>query len=80
MVFQRIGHGTVEDFFGARCVVHGARHHQDKLVGLQRRLILQYAVFGDAQAVQAGANRASYRRLPATELFLVILFVSLMCP
>jgi len=58
MVLQGVRRGAVEDFFRPGCVIHRAVDHQDKLVGLQRRLIFQYAVLGDAQAVKAGAKRA----------------------
>jgi len=54
--FHRLG--SRQYVFGAGCVIHGAVGQQDELAGLQRRLVLQYAVLRDAQAVQAGSKRA----------------------
>src|ERR1039458_818057 len=58
MMLQRLRRGAAQDFFGTGCFIQGAVCNQHKLPGLERRLVLQYAVLGDAQAVQAGPNSA----------------------
>jgi len=58
MVFQCLRLGADENFFGMAYVIDGAVGDQNELAALERCLVPQYAVLGDAQAVQAGANRA----------------------
>jgi len=58
MVLHCLRPGTVEYFFGVGYVIDGAVGNQDKLARLERRLVLQYAVLGNAKTVQAGAERA----------------------
>ena len=58
MMLQCLRIGAAEDFFGSGYLIRGTVGNQKKLVGLKRRLVLQYAVLGNAQAVQAGPKRA----------------------
>jgi hypothetical protein len=49
MLLQCLRINPVEDVFSMTYLIHGAVGNQDELIGLQRRLVLQYAVFGDAK-------------------------------
>jgi hypothetical protein len=49
MLLQCLRIKPVEDVFGMTYLIQEAVGNQDELVGLQRCLVLQYAVFGDAQ-------------------------------
>ena len=51
MVLQCLRLGMVEDFFGMGRVIHRAMGNQDKLAGLERRLVPQDAVLGDTHTI-----------------------------
>ena len=51
MMIQYLRLGVIEYFFGMDRIIRGAMDDKDKLAGLDRLLILQYTVLGNAQAV-----------------------------
>ena len=50
--------GALQDTPRSLHFVNGSVNHQKELVGLERGLVVEYAVFGNADAVQGRANRA----------------------
>jgi hypothetical protein len=62
MVLNGLRLGAVEEFFCTGYYIQEAVSNPDKSARLDRRLIPQDAVLGDAHAVQAGPKRAPSQR------------------
>jgi len=80
MLVDRKSPGPLEEPLRRGHVVCGAVRNDDELIGLERRLVLEDAVLGDADAVEACADR---RQTPwgcvpytATTVFIFCMFAA----